>query len=60
MNHALLYVMPRMRWIWCALMPFLLLHIKCAAWNQRFSLMWLDSKIVPTVTVNWRLQGPQR
>ena len=45
MNHALLYVMPRMRWIWCALMPFLLLHIKCAAWNQRFQL---DVSVIKT------------
>ena len=22
MNHALLYVMPSIRWNWCALMPF--------------------------------------
>src|SRR5436853_155538 len=51
MNHALLYVILRVRWSWCALIPFLEEHRKKNASSHLFNGMWDPSKIVPTVTV---------
>ena len=51
-NHALLSVQPSVRCNWSALMPFLLDAIRKIACSQSCSGMWLDSKIVPTLTVN--------
>ena len=52
MNQRVLYWTFSVRCSWWALIPFLLLAIKWAAWNHRCSLTWLRSKTVPTVTVN--------
>ena len=47
-----LVVPPSMRWSWCVLMPFLLLHIRYVACSHLVSGILERSKTVPTVTVN--------
>jgi hypothetical protein len=50
-------VIPNMRWSWCALIPFLLAHIKCIASSHLWGGFLERSNTVPTVTVNCRRQS---
>src|ERR1017187_216196 len=59
MNQAVLYVTPKVRAIWCELMPFLLEHSRNVAIHHLVSGILERSKTVPTVTVNWPLQSLQ-
>ena len=49
-----------MRQSWCALMPFLLLHIRCIANNHLVSGICDRSQTVPIVGVNLRRQAPHQ
>src|SRR5579863_10641912 len=59
MNHAVLYVTPSVRAIWCELMPFLDEHSRCVASHHFVSGILERSNTEPTVTVNWPLQALQ-
>jgi hypothetical protein len=52
MNQADLTVMPMVRASWLLEMPFLEEAIRKMATSQSRILIWLDSKIVPILTVN--------
>ena len=57
MNHALSGVRPNSRPIWRALTPFLLEHMRYMVTSQVRSGILVSSKMVPLVTLNWRLQA---
>ena len=42
----------QLRWIWSALIPFLLVVIRCTTLNQSRSGLFVFSKIVPAITEN--------